>query len=295
MATSFLHVTFEAIGTTWKIDFFEVVTSPDNLLNEIKARIDTFDRAYSRFREDSLVSKMARTAGTYELPEDAEPMMRLYESLHHITKGLVTPLIGQVLVDAGYDAQYSLQPKTLHVPPSWEEVLTYQPPHTLTLKQPALLDVGALGKGYLIDIIGELIWNKGYRSFCVDAGGDLFYRYAEHHTYRIGLEHPQNFQQVIGVAKISHGSLCGSAGNRRTWANFHHIINPKTLTSPREVLAVWVWAKNTLLADAMTTGLFFVSPETLLRYYAFEYVILNADLTVRRSPSFPGELFLEKT
>ena len=116
-------------------------------------------------------------------------------------------------------------------------------------------------------------------------------RDARGETLRVGLEHPEDTTSVIGVANISNQSLCGSAGNRRKWADFHHIINPETLSSPKELLAVWVIAKNTLLADILTTGLFFVSPDSLLKHFKFEYLILRPDYSVEKSEGFNVELY----
>lgn len=284
---------FEAIGTHWTIDLDDALTDEEakRVMRAVHDRIAVFDRDYSRFREDSLVAEMARTAGTYTLPDDAEPMFRLYQQAFHVTGGLVTPLIGQVMVEAGYDATYSLVPKTLHHPPSWDEALEFQPPQTLVVKRPALLDVGAFGKGYLIDLVGEVIEKNGVRSYCVDAGGDIRHRSSSNVTLRIGLEHPQDFSKVIGIATIENQSLCGSAGNRRAWGEFHHIINPHTLSSPRNILATWTVAKTTLLADAMATCLFFTPPEKLLKYYSFDYLVMSANGSVKSSSSFPAEIF----
>ncbi len=286
---------FEAIGTRWRIDIYQDL-SPDKrgeILRAIQTRIDVFDRDYSRFRQDSLVAKMAHESGTYALPQDAEAMITLYQRLYMITKGAFTPLIGQLLVEAGYDPKYSLLPKELHTPPTWEDALEYDFPR-LTLKRPALLDVGAIGKGYLIDIVGELLQTFGIQAFCVDAGGDILYRHPEHQPLKIGLEHPANFEQVIGVATLTgEQSLCGSAGNRRAWREFHHIMDPRTLASPKHISAVWTVASTTLLADAMSTCLFFVSPQTLLKYYAFDYLIVRPDYSVDHSPGFPAELFMK--
>ncbi|MBP6944816.1 FAD:protein FMN transferase [Patescibacteria group bacterium] len=287
---------FEAIGTSWSIDITDPlsVERANILLENIKARIELFDRAYSRFREDSLVTEMSTRTGVFELPEDAALMMRLYEQLYHITKGAMTPLIGQVLVEAGYDANYSLQPKELHHPPTWEDTLVFSSPSTLEVKQPIVLDVGAMGKGYLIDLVVELLLGEGVRSFCVEAGGDMRQCDAVGNSLRVGLEHPDDATQVVGVVEINNVSVCGSAGNRRKWSTFHHIINPHTLTSPRDILAIWAVAKTTMLADAMTTALFFAPPEVLLKYYAFEYVIMYADYTAKISKGFPGEVFLKE-
>lgn len=281
---------FEAIGTHWSIDLFEEL-SPEGqtaLLRSVESRIEVFDRAYSRFRPDSLVIEMAARAGEYVLPDDAAPMMELYERLYRLTDGAFTPLIGQTLVEAGYDAGYSLVPKTLHATPAWDDVIEYAHPR-LVLKRPALLDFGAGGKGYLAGLVGRVIEDAGVRAYCVNAGGDIVCRGA---ALRVGLEDPRDAGKAIGVATIRDGSICGSAGNRRAWGEFHHTVDPRTLASPRHILATWAMANTGLLADALATALYFSDARILRSVYAFEYVILYADLSVERSDGAPVELFI---
>lgn len=177
-----LHAwSFEAIGTTWWIALYGIPDGTDlrSVGLMIEHRIEQFDAIYSRFRDDSLVSLWARQAGDYPMPADARPLFDLYHRLYELTGGAVTPLIGQTLTDAGYDAEYTLQAITeLTPPPSWSEVLDYTH-DTITIKQPALLDFGAAGKGYLVDIISELLESQGIAAFCVDAGGDLRYHHPD--------------------------------------------------------------------------------------------------------------------
>ena len=291
---------FKAIGTTWKIDIFDssiLLTSEreKNLYQKVLDRIDIFDRNYSRFRNDSLVTEISKKAGTYTLPDDAKLMMELYFDIYKRTNGLVTPLIGQLISDAGYDAVYSLKQKgQLSQPPRWEDVLIYEYPK-LTVNQPVLLDFGAAGKGYLVDIVGELLEACGINHFCIDAGGDILVHTPDSDKkvkpIRIGLEHPDDPTQAIGVYEMNNGSICGSAGNRRVWGDFTHIINPHTLSSPREISAVWVIAKTAIVADALATCLFFVSPDVLVSEYDFQYVIVRNDHSVETSLNFTGEIF----
>ncbi len=281
---------FEAIGTHWVIDINKELSSMEegSLLSKIQNRISEFDLSYSRFRSDSIVSKMAKYAGEYELPVDADKMISLYRKMYETTDGLVTPLIGNVLEDIGYDAQYSLKENNPQKPKIWDEVMSWKNPK-LTLFEPVLLDFGAGGKGYLVDIVSELIENEGIYDYCVDAGGDMRQRGGS--VLRVGLENPNNTEEVVGVVSIKNQSLCGSAGNRRAWGKYHHIINPETLSSPRDILAVWVVADSTILADLCTTGLYLVDPKFLLDNFQFEYFILFSDFSVDCSSGFNAEMF----
>jgi len=289
------HYAFDAIGTRWRVDINQPLTAEAStaLLRAIKQRIDTFDRIYSRFRADSLVTKVSKKAGTYILPDDARAMFDLYRQLYEVTKGAVTPLIGSVLADAGYDATYSLVPKAMHPAPSWEEAMQYNAP-ILTTKLPVLLDFGAAGKGYLVDIIGDIIARASVDSYCIDAGGDILCRSISGTAQSIGLEHPKDPSLAIGVARITNQSLCGSAGNRRVWADYHHIINPATGQSPKHIAAVWVAADSALLADGLTTALFFVEPQVLQARHTFDYAIVYANLSLKKSKNFPAEFFTQQ-
>lgn len=283
---------FEAIGTHWKIDIIGPLSSEDQrmILGKLVARIDQFDHDYSRFRSDSLVTKISKKAGTYQLPADAEPMLATYRKLYELSHGLFTPLIGQVLVDAGYDPHYSLQPRTLHVPPNWDEALKYDKGKIKT-KMPILLDFGAGGKGYLIDIVGEILSAEDIHTYSIDAGGDILFTTDTKDALRVGLEHPLRADEVIGVATIANQSICGSAGNRRHWSTYHHIINPVSLTSPKNILAVWVVAKTALVADALSTCLFFVEPFVLEQHFDFEFLLVRDDNNYEQSKHFPAEIF----
>jgi thiamine biosynthesis lipoprotein len=304
---------FPAIGTSWRIDIFDDLgpagraDKEATLLALIKERIDIFDKAYSRFRSDSLVTEMSKKAGTYELPADAEPMISLYHDLYKKTEGLVTPLIGDLISDAGYDTKYSLKQKSeLRAPPAWDEAIEYQSSDLnaadsrasvklkLIVKQPVLLDFGAAGKGYLIDLVGEVLEANGILRYGINAGGDILYKNKtpgkNNKSIRIGLEDPENTEKIIGVCNLEGGSICGSAGNRRKWGKFTHIINPKTLESPSDVIAVWVTAKTALLADALATCLFFVPAKTVADAYDFEYILIRKDRSFEKSANFPGEL-----
>lgn len=277
---------FDALGTQWQIETKQPLD--DATKTQITTRIELFDKTYSRFRGDSLVAAMVAAAGTYQLPDDARELIDFYHALYQATDGAVSPLVGDVLVRAGYDSQYSLQPGKVDPAPSWESAMTWRGSQVVTTR-PLVLDVGAAGKGYMNDIVGELLEQAGYQSYVVDASGDVRVRGGDE---TIGLENPYDPASVIGVAKVTDASLCASAINRRSWADdWHHVVDPRTGKPVRDVVATWVVAPTTMIADGLATALFFV-PATRLTNWQFEYVRLHADGTVERSAGFVGELYI---
>lgn len=281
---------FEAIGTGWWIGIYQPLDqlAVAKIRQAVAARIEQFDKTYSRFRADSMVMQIATSAGTYQFPPDSDKLFQFYQHLYDVTDGLVTPLIGQVLSDVGYDATYSLRPGSPHTPPQWEEAIDISG-NTLIVKRPVILDFGAAGKGYLVDILSGVLANHGIDWYCVDAGGDMRCHTAE--PLRIGLEHPADPTQAIGVASIANGAICGSAGNRRAWGKYHHIMNPVTLQPVQNIQAVWVTAADALTADGLATALFFTEPAELHTHFNFAHCIVYSDNTMQCSADFPAEFF----
>jgi thiamine biosynthesis lipoprotein len=258
--------------------------------SEIRQRIDTYEATYSRFRPDSLVAQLAREAGMVKFPEDVVPLMELYERLYELTGGRVTPLIGGALEAAGYDANYSFQARQQQVTPDLKTVLKRERT-CLTTTIPLTLDVGAAGKGYLVDIVAGILDRAKIPGYVIDASGDVLHKGGSEN--RVGLEHPRNPSMVIGVVDVRNRSLCASAINRRAWGDgMHHIFDPHTQAPVRGVIATWVIAKTALVADGLATTLFFTEPEELGQVYEFEYVRMFEDGSLDYSANFSGELFL---
>ena len=69
------------------------------------------------------------------------------------------------------------------------------------------------------------------------------------------------------------------------------MIDSRTGKPVREVVATWVVAETTMVADGLATALFFV-PADKLAAWDFEYVRLYADGTIERSADFVGELYV---
>ena len=288
MTTRSTH--FEAIGTRWTIDAWATIPTSKwvHLLKVVHKRIDEFDKTYSRFRADSLVTAMSKAAGRYSMPHDGLALFRFYQKLYTATDGKVTPMIGQTISDAGYDANYSLVSKPLSQPSKWEDVIEFSAKE-IVLTEPCLLDFGAAGKGYLVDIICEILVEHAVTEFVINAGGDMLHRGKQ--SVDVGLENPDNPAEALGIIKLHNQSLCASAGSRRRWGQYHHIIDPKTLQSPTHINSVWVTAADTMTADGLATALFFADPKTLRKHFDFNYALLDNRGILERSKTMPIQVF----
>ncbi len=279
---------FDAIGVPWSI------ASPQELApgtrEKISARIESFDRAYSRFRDDSVVTALARDPGDYFFPDDFPELISLYDRLFQATQGTINPLVGRALEHWGYDAAYRLAPQKGSPPkvPSLQSSISVSG-STLHAPRPVVLDIGAVGKGFLVDQVAELLREAAIAEYTVDGSGDI--RHSGVEPERIGLEHPDHPDRVVGVASIENQSLAASATTRRSWPGAHHILDAVTGRPTESIRASWVVADHCALADGLATALFTTPAEALEDHFSFEWVVLDGDNQLVVSRSFPGEVF----
>ena len=201
----------------------------------------------------------------------------------------MSPLVGRALENLGYDRTYSLRATGSPVAaPAWDDAIAWDG-HALTTVLPVSIDVGAAGKGYLVDIVSDMLAAAGHEDFVVDGSGDI--RRVGPMPIRVALEHPLDATKAIGVANVA-AAICSSATNRRTWGDgLHHVIDATTGLPTRTVIATWAIADTALEADGLATALFFADAELLAAEFRFSYVRMFANGTVEFSPSLDGELF----
>lgn len=277
---------FDAIGTRWCITAVKPIT--DDTKQAVIERIMAFDWSYSRFRDDGLIATIRARPGTYVLPADAEPLLSWYWQLYDVTDGGLTPLVGRTLEQLGYDAAYSLQPGDVDNIPTWEQAMDYLSP-VLTVHLPdVVLDFGAAGKGYLVDIVAELLGEHEHQAFVINAGGDIR---VMGQTLRVELEDPYDSTRSLGYVELQSGqAICASATNRRRWAGVHHVIDPHTRQPTDAITASWVIAESCMQADGIATALWFTAPELLAEQFRYEYLLIRGD-TMQSSAKFGARLY----
>lgn len=284
---------FEAIGAPWQIE--TAVPLATDARAAVERTIEAFDRAWSRFRRDSLVTSLAHAGGEVAAPPDALDMFDAFDALDRATGGAVNPLVGASLDALGYDPDYSFRDSgAVSAPSDWRRLLTWTS-GKLALSAPAVVDVGALGKGRLVDRVLDVVAAHADGDVVVDASGDLRVRGT---PQRVGLEHPYDARRAIGVLEVTEAALCASATNRRVWGDgLHHVLDARTGRPVRTIAATWATAPATLdspamRADAIATALFFDGGPELAHEWGVEWVRMTTDGRVEWSPGSKAELFV---
>lgn len=284
------NYSFEAMGTLMSITIWDdmSVESFAEIANSIEKSAKQFESTYSRFLPSTELVQFTERAGVFEVSADLVAMLRVYELLFEVSDYKVTPLVGGLLEDIGYDKSTSLIPKNKkRLVPSFKRVIRIIDDTHIETTEKVFLDFGAVGKGYFVDKMVLYLRGLGLKHFLMNGSGDVYYEGDS--SIRVGLEDPDDATQVVGVVNFSHGAMCSSAISRRRWGAYNHYVDPVTQTSPEYIKAVWIIADSAAIADGLASVLFFVPPDQV-KGVSFEYCILNTDRKIKSSAGFGAEL-----
>ena len=211
----------------------------------IRAFVEEYESVLSRFRADSLVSRMASAehGGDFEFPSWAQPLFAIYSEFYDATRGAFDACIGADLLALGYNNSVQFVPESAAsagkndnsssyswsnyhraLPVMWADISRDDGSTTLCTNQPVQLDFGAAGKGYFVDLVTQIIKEELSEQlhadfdFLVNAGGDMRACFSEENSQiKVALENPFDTTQAVGVASIASGALCASSAARRRW------------------------------------------------------------------------------
>ncbi len=284
------------MGTSLQIKVFDNVSPilQEKIKLEILNFTTYFDDTFSRFKTDNIISKISEKAGRHTVPKELTELLAIYKEFNTVTNGSMNPLIGNTLSDLGYDANYSLRPKeVIRKTPVFSETLHILSETEIEVREEVLIDVGAIGKGYWVDRVCEILEQNKVSRYMVNGSGDIFYKSPIPKPLMVTLE------SINQYTDIQNEAICGSGTDKRNWSvnpgeNLHHVVNANTGLPTENILSVWVKVKNaklpTTIADGLATAIFFTDPKVLKEKYDFEYLILDSNKKTLFSENFNAHL-----
>ncbi len=286
--------TFTGIGTSWCI-----LVDDAELREEVRSHIldymRVFNERFSRFLDDSeAYAFKTAAAGEYQVSEEFAVLLFRADELRALTHGLYDPAVGGLLEQAGYDAKYSMAPRSgvaEFVMPKWSIR-----GRTLLIDGPVVFDLGGMGKGYCIDRIAEILAGHGYPHYLVDGGGDM-YGTSKHggEPWRVALEYPGRADTAAGVVLLKNEGIAVSDTFRRRWGGWHHIVHPFSKVPVENVLGVAAVAATAWDADCATSALFFADADeraAVAGSLGARYLVFRSDGTTEVSADWAGDLFV---
>ncbi len=148
------------------------------------------------------------------------------------------------------------------------------------------IDLGGIAKGYAVDRCIKYLEAAGIKHAIVTAGGDSrILGDRKGRPWFLGIRHPRSDKDVIARMPVVNEAVSTSGDYERYFEQdgirYHHILNPKTGDSAREVNSVTVIGKEAMRTDALSTGLFVLGVEKAMKLIetikGYEAVIVDAN------------------
>jgi len=262
-----------ALGTSYSVTYLSPSLKAEVLQREIDSVIDLMNASMSTYLEDSAISKINRGDSLIQVDEHFEKVYAMASEVWEKTQGYFDPTVG-ALVNA-----YGFGPDTSFTPISEEqrdEILIYTgwnktkltPKKTVQKEHPQVyFDFNALAKGYVVDVIADLLRENGSTSFLVEIGGEIVAEGLSpksQQSWKVAIDDPRQTEErsFIAVVPLTNQALATSGNYRKykldktTGKRLVHSINPKTGNPfPTEVLSASVTAPTCMEADAFATAL----------------------------------------
>jgi thiamine biosynthesis lipoprotein len=239
---------------------------------EAITEVQRIEHKYSRYREDSIVSRINQSAGGAAVDVDAETadLLGFAHSLWLMSDGLFDITSG--VLRKAWDFRAARLPETAVLQAvlarvGWDKV--ERSGSAVRLALPGMeLDFGGFGKEYAADRAAAVLHSHGMHHALVNLGGDLHALGAralpelqDNTAWQIEIQHPRpdtaSGKSSLAVLALQQGGLATSGDYERFFIQdgrrYCHVLNPHTGQPVTHWQSVSVLATNTTTAGALTT------------------------------------------
>jgi thiamine biosynthesis lipoprotein len=284
-----LRVDFHAMGSPCRIQVQHRSPPALRAVEAAIAEVRRIEAKYSRYRDDSVVSRINRAAGSagaIELDSETCGLIDFAAQAHAASGGAFDITTG-VLRRAwdfragrlpGLQALEALMPLI-----GWQQVHWQRP--SLRLPRPGMeLDFGGIGKEYAVDRAATLLAEAGVGAALVNLGGDLraVGRRDDGQPWHFGIAHPRQADAVVASIPLHEGALATSGDYERFFEldgrRYCHILDPRSGWPAAGWQSISVVAPACLAAGTITTIAMLLGDQALpfLREQGLPFLAIDA-------------------
>lgn len=260
-----------SVKITGKVKLSELHKLSDRIEEEL-ARINS---QMSTWDEESEISRFnhSRSLEAFRCSADFSDVVRQSLELAESSDGAFDPTLQPLLNLWGFGSEgddYRIptdeEIEAVRQTTGWQ-MLKIDDASNLWKQEPELsLALGAIAKGYGVDVLARLLNEAGYENWFAEIGGEVVVRglNPDGIPWRVGIEYPSTNPmdgRLQGIVHLSAGAVATS-GNYHNYIEedgriYSHILDPRTGRAIRSnVAGVTVTAPGCMVADGMATALF---------------------------------------
>ncbi len=250
--------------------------------DEIYGHLEKYHRLYDIYHEYDGVNNLKTVndkAGVSPVKVDGDiiSLLKFSKEMYALTDGMTNVAMGSVL-SLWHDARTkgADDPENAAIPPmeklseaalhtDMEKVIVDEEKSTVYLSDPEMsLDVGAVAKGYAVEMTARYFEEAGLSGYALSVGGNVrcLGEKPSGDKWEIGVQNPDlsSDEAYIATALFTNEALVTSGSYQRFYTvegkQYHHIIDPETLMPKDTYASVSVISDDSGIADALSTALF---------------------------------------
>jgi FAD:protein FMN transferase len=266
--------TFTGLGTTLSIRAAHVdAMKLEHALMAARAMVNHVEDHMSLFRSDSAVSQLNKDGELLYPHEDLLQILQMSQRIASRSQGAFDITVQPLW------ALYAQTQKQKRLPTPTEIHVVRQRVgwHNLYIsaRRIALIKSGmgitlnGIAQGYASDRVREVLKRHGVAHALINTGEWSSLGQAEEgRGWTLGIADPHQAARVLALVRLQGLCAATSADDQCSFSadrQHHHILNPATGYSPRDISSVTVIAKSCTQADALTKVLFVGGYDNALR------------------------------
>src|SRR5262245_5260424 len=231
---------FRAMGSPCELRLYGATRAAiDAVAAEARGLIERLEQKYSRYREDSALSAINRSAGDpagVEVDAETALLLDYAATAHAESGGLFDPTSGSLrrawnLRSGRVPAQTEIDAQLARV--GWHKARWQKPRFALPVAGMEL-DFGGFVKEYAVDLVADLCRARGVHHGMVDLGGDLYAigPHPDGDPWIVGIRDPDHPERAIATVALFRAALATSGDYERCMVvdgvRYTHILDPRT-------------------------------------------------------------------
>ena len=242
-----------------------------------QAAFDDLDRELSAWKSDSVLAAVNQAAGTSNTVTISPSFAKVLGYALATAKesdGAFNPLIGPVMRVWSFNGAASrpsipdaTELSAARALSDWRKVefaATTTGAEVRLLMPDMKIDLGAIAKGYAVDLAWERLKNAGHTNLLIDLGGNLRAigeAAPRRGGWRIGVRNPFNEKELIGFFILHDGEAVATSGNYERFVEINgiryaHIMDSRTASPVTGMAGTTIVAPDAMQADALSTTIF---------------------------------------
>jgi FAD:protein FMN transferase len=256
---------FRAMGSPCELVLHAAADAGGQAVNAVRADIERLEARYSRYRPDSLLSRInavAAQGGRVEVDAETASLLEYAATCHAQSDGLFDVTSG-ILRRAWRFTEDATLPDAAHIGAlldfvGWHKLVWHAP--VLEFPLPGMeLDFGGIVKEYAVDRAATLCMELGVTAGIINLGGDVRVIGArpDGERWRVGVAHPRAAGAAVRTLALSGQAIATSGDYERCMVvdgvRYAHLLSPRTGWPVRQLAAVSVIADLCVVAGSAAT------------------------------------------